>query len=184
MGVKALVLTVLAVLFRPGTFWKELKRDDQGVNALKDYAVPVIAVVQLCKFPLVGVPRTAMLFSLVTFIVDVSVIYLLAGGIMRLFDRQQKENVQDAVLTILCYALTPVWLFELLYFTGGWSWFFAAAALSYALVIGRMGFAVMLDAAGAGRTEGFAGKAGLLIIMTEIAAFLVIRGLLRFFTIP
>jgi hypothetical protein len=182
MGLKILFATVFAVLFTPGSFWRDLKNGDLSQNPLKDYSLPVIAVVQLCKFPVIGVPRTAMMFSLVSFIVDVSVVYLLAGAIVYLIDREQPEAVQQRVLILLSYALTPVWLIEPFYFAGGWSWFFAAAALSYALVIGKSGMSVLLEEE-VGRFEWLPARTAVLFIMVNTASYLLIRGLIRFFNI-
>jgi hypothetical protein len=182
MSLKTLFLTVFSLLFTPGKFWRELKETNPSINALKDYAVPLIAVAQLVKFPLIGVPRTAMMFSLISFIVDISALYLLAGAVVYLLDRDYPEALQQRVMTVLCYSLTPVWLFEPFCFTGRWSWYYAAFALTWALFIGKSGFSLMLHEENAHR-EGATPKAALLIILVNIASFMVLRGFIRFFNI-
>jgi len=103
---------MFSVLFHPETFWKEIREHRRDVNAMKDYAAPVIAMVQLCKIPFIGVPRMAMFAAIVSFIVDVAVLYLLSGAIFSILGRDQPESVQHDVMTMLSYSLTPVWLAE------------------------------------------------------------------------
>ena len=76
--------------------------------------------------------------------------------------------------------MTPVWLFELFYFTGRLSWLFAFIALSYALVIGRKGLAVMLDVI-SGVTGNALRNTALFVITVNTAVFLLIRAVMRLF---
>jgi len=59
MGVKELFSAIFSLLFQYRKFWKNLKEGATGdeFNVLRDYAVPVIALVQIAKFPLIGLPR-------------------------------------------------------------------------------------------------------------------------------
>lgn len=181
MGLKWLFSTMLSVLFHPDTFWKERSETREGVNPLKDYAAPVIATVQLIKLPLVGVPRSAMILAIISFIVDVSVLYVLSGAVSRLLDRTRSEAVQDSVLNLLCYSLTPIWLVEPFYFAGWLRWLFAAGALIHALFIMKTGLPALL-----GREvphfESLAGKTFLLTVAATMASFTAITGLIRIFT--
>lgn len=181
MGLKWLFMTVLSLLFHPETFWKERTAERDGVNPMKDYAAPVIATVQLIKLPLVGVPRSAMILAIVSFIVDVAVLYVLSGAISRIADRTRSESVQDGVLTLLCYSLTPLWLAEPFYFTGSLRWLFAAGALIHALFIMKSGLPVLLERQ-IPNVESLAGKTTLLTVVATIASFTAITGLIRIFT--
>ncbi|TLU52156.1 MAG: hypothetical protein FDX12_02580 [Chlorobium sp.] len=182
MGVKELFSAIFTVLFRYRKFWRELKEEalSEELHELKDYAVPLIAMVQLCKFPLIGLPRQAMFFALANFLIDVAALYLLIGGTAYLLEREHLEHIQDRMLKIVCYSMTPVWLFELLYFTGIWSWLFAFLALFYMLLIGRNGMAVMLEF-----YTGIAGKTlrntALFVVTVNTSVFLLIRAVMRLF---
>ena len=117
---------------------ESIKADD--FNVIREYAVPVIALVQLAKFPLIGVPRSAMFFTIAIFLIDIAALYLITGAAVYLLAQgQQPKNFKAGMLTVVCYSMTPVWLFELFYFTGPWSWIFAFFAVIYTLVIGKNG---------------------------------------------
>ncbi len=182
MGIKELFSSILTILFRYRKFWRELKADGrtEELDLQREYAVPVIALVQLMKFPLIGVPRTAMFFAIANFLVDVAALYLVTGGAAALLARSGAKNTQAKVLTIFCYSMTPVWLFELFYFTGSWSWLFAAFALSYTLVISRNGLSVLfaLDEA---LCAAAMRNVALFLVLVNGAAFLVIKALMRLF---
>ena len=152
----------------------------EEVDELREYAVPVIALVQLLKFPLIGVPRSAMIFSIANFLVDIAVLYLVTGGAAALLGRTGSRNTQAKMVTIFCYSMTPVWLVELLYFTGSWSWVFAALALVYTLVISRNGLSVLfaLDEALCGAAMR---NVAFFLVMVNTVAFLVIKALMRLF---
>ena len=147
MGTKELFSAIFTLLFRYRKFWHDLKEatPDDEFNVLKDYAAPVIAIVQIAKFPLIGQPRQAMIFAIANFLIDIAALYLIMGGTAYLLSRERSEKIKAGMVTIFCYSMTPVWIFELFYFTGSWSWLFAFLALSYALVIAKNGLAVMLD---------------------------------------
>jgi hypothetical protein len=76
--------------------------------------------------------------------------------------------------------MTPVWIVELLYFTGSWSWLFAFLALSYALVIGKNGLAVMLDFEVAVPVNVLRNTA-LFVVTVNTSVFLLIRAVMRLF---
>ncbi|ACF43144.1 hypothetical protein [Pelodictyon phaeoclathratiforme] len=182
MGVHELFSSMFALLFRNSTLWRAIKKREVAgeSSVLREYAVPVIALVQFVKFPLIGVPRPAMFFTIATFLIDVAALYLMMGGALFLLRPQHTESFKSKVLTVFSYAMTPVWLFELFYFTGSLSWFFAAFALGYALVIGRNGLKLLLDhdetlSASALRNTGF------FVVVVNTAAFLLIGSLIRLF---
>ena len=184
MGVKELFSAIFSLLFRYGYFWNDLKEKEVALgdefNVLRDYAVPVIALVQLAKFPLIGVPRQAMFFSIANFLIDIAALYLMMGGVAYLLARERSETPQAGIVTVCCYSMTPVWLSELFYFTGSWSWLFAFLALSYALVIGRRGLAVML-AVDSGVTGSALRNTALFVITVNTSLFLLIRAVMRLF---
>ena len=181
MGLKWLFMTMYSVLVHPEAFWKEQRESPHEVNAMKDYAAPVIAIAQLCKIPLIGVPRSAMIVAMVNFTVDVAVLYLLSGAIVSLVGRNRTESFQDEVVTMFSYALTPVWLVEPFYFLGSWRWLFFAVALLHSIFISRYGLQSML-----GREVPnlgvLCGKSALIVAVTAMTAFMVNSGLIRFFT--
>ncbi|MCX6177981.1 MAG: hypothetical protein NT163_01160 [Chlorobiales bacterium] len=182
MGIKELFSAIFSLLFRYRKFWRDLKEvnSDSEFNVLRDYAVPVIALVQLGKFPLIGLPRQALFFAIANFLIDIAALYLMMGGAAYLLFQERSERIHSGMLTVFCYSMTPVWIFELLYFTGGWSWVFAFFALSYTLVIGRNGLAVMLDF-----YDGLAGSAlrntAFFVVVVNTAVFLLIRAAMRLF---
>ena len=182
MGLKELFSAIFTLLFQYRKFWKNLKEGATGdeFNVLRDYAVPVIALVQIAKFPLIGLPRQAMIFAIANFLIDIAALYLMMGGAAYLLVRERSESIKDVILTVFCYSMTPVWLFELLYFTGGWSWLFAFLALSYTLVIAKNGLAVMLDFH-SGATGNALRNTALFVVMVNTSVFLLIRAVMRLF---
>ncbi|KZK73805.1 MAG: hypothetical protein A3K90_03120 [Pelodictyon luteolum] len=149
-GLKQLFGAMVAVLFRYRRFWLELKAGawPEGLDVQRAYAVPVIAMVQLLKFPLIGVPRPAMFFAIASFIIDVAAFYVLSGATSRILFQEKAGEMEGGVVTVLSYAMTPVWLFELFYFTGSWSWIFALLALGHMLLISSSGFSSLFSLSG------------------------------------
>jgi len=182
MGVKELFLAIFTLLFRNNSLWRDLKKGVPGedFNVLREYAVPVIALVQLAKFPLIGVPQPAMLFAIINFLVDIAVLYLITGGVSYLVTREQSESGKAMMLNVIGYSMTPVWLVELLYFTGSRSWLFAVIALSYTLVIGKNGLTVLFDLEPAG-SRPVLRNAAFIVVMVNIVAFLLIGAAMRLF---
>ncbi len=181
MGLKWLFSTMFAVLAHPEAFWKEGLARREGVNAMRDYAAPVIAMVQLAKLPLVGVPKPAMILAIVSFILDVAVLYLLAGAIASAAGSDRKTSLQEEILATLCYALTPVWLAELFYFAETWRWLFLVGALLHAFLILKPGLHAMLDLEGP-QADTLTGKSALLTSGASLASFMAMTGLIRIFT--
>ncbi|MEI7934340.1 MAG: hypothetical protein WCH30_04715 [Chlorobiaceae bacterium] len=182
MGVKELFVAIFTLLFRNNSLWRDLKKGVPGedFNVLREYAVPVIALVQLAKFPLIGVPQPAMLFAIINFLVDIAVLYLITGGVSYLVTREQSESGKAMMLNVIGYSMTPVWLVELLYFTGSRSWLFAVIALSYTLVIGKNGLTVLFDLEPAG-SRPVLRNAAFIVVMVNIVAFLLIGAAMRLF---
>ncbi|MFZ4525197.1 MAG: hypothetical protein ACOYOE_06520 [Chlorobium sp.] len=182
MGVKELFVTIFTLLFRNGSLWRDLKKGVSGqeFNVLREYAVPIIALVQLAKFPLIGVPQPAMFFAMINFLVDIAVLYLITGGVSYLVAPEQSESGKAMMLNVVCYSMTPVWLVELFYFTGLWSWIFAVIALSYTLVIGKNGLTVIFDLEPA-RSRPVLRNTALFVVMVNIMAFLLISAAMRLF---
>ena len=182
MGVKELFVAIFTLLFRNRSIWRDLKKGISGkeFNVLREYAVPVIALVQLAKFPLIGVPQPAMLFAIINFLVDIAVLYVLAGGVGYLVARERSESCKAMILNVVCFSMTPVWLFELFYFTGLLSWFFAVIAIFYALVIGKNGLTFMLDLEPVASYPALRNTA-LFVVMVNIVAFLLISAAMRLF---
>lgn len=184
MGIKELLSAIYAILFHNGALWRDLKNSEAGdeFSVLREYAVPVIALVQLLKFPLIGVPRTAMIFTIANFLIDIAALYLMTGGAVYLLAQERPENFKARTLMLFCYSMTPVWLVELFYFTGIWSPLFAFAALSYTLVIGRNGLKLLLDIDEAVSVPALRYTA-LFVIMVNLAAFLLIRSAMKLFNL-
>jgi hypothetical protein len=181
MGLKWLFMTMFSVLFHPESFWDDQGRRREGVNAMKDYAAPVIAVVQLAKLPFVGVPRSAMIMAIVSFIIDVAVLYVLSGAIAAVAVHDRSEKVQEDLLTMLCYSLTPLWLVEPFYFVGSWRWLFLGAALLYSFLILKPGIRATFGSESP-HIEALTLKSSLLTLVATLASFTAITGLLRIFT--
>jgi hypothetical protein len=182
MGLKELFSAIFTLLFQYRKFWRDLKEaaSDDELNVLRDYAVPVIALVQLAKFPLIGLPRQAMIFAIANFLIDVAALYLLMGGAAYLLARERSERITAGMVTVFCYSMTPVWISELFYFTGIWSWLFAFLALGYTLVIAKNGLAVMLDA-DSGVTGSTLRNTALFVVTVNTSVFLLIRAVMRLF---
>jgi hypothetical protein len=182
MGVKELFSAIFTLLFRNSVLWRDLKKEEVAdeFSVLREYAVPVIALVQLVKFPLIGVPRMAMIFTLATFLIDVAALYLMTGGAVFLLAQDQTERFKAKTLTVVCYSMTPVWLFELFYFTGPWRSLIAALALGYTLVIGRNGLKLLFAP---DTTLSFPAlrNTALFVVMVNTVAFLLISSLIRLF---
>ncbi len=179
MGLKWLITTMFSVLFHPEAFWHDREARHE-VNAMRDYAAPLIAVVQFFKMPQVGVPRLAMIMAVVSFIIDVAVLYVLAGGIAALAGRHRRAEVQEGVLTMLCYVLTPLWLVEPFSFIAAWRWGFLALALLHAFVGLK---AALPETFGAAMTaESLTWKADLMLAVAALASFVAMTGLMRIFT--
>jgi hypothetical protein len=168
MGFKELVMAMIAVLFHHRSLWQSLKVEGKVAEdvVLKEYAIPVIALVQFVKFFLAGNPRHAMVFVIMNFLVDISALYLLMRGAAYLFEYKRSEAV-----TLLCYAMTPVWLFELFFFSGSWSIYFALFALLYTLVISRNGLIFWLDLDFAASAPAVKMAAFFLVIVNSAAFF-------------
>ena len=181
MGVKWLFAAIVAVLFRPDTFWRDGRERLREVNAMKDFAAPVIALIQFCKLPFVAVPRMAMLLAIIGFTVDVAVLWLLSGAMAALASSKRTESLQQDVMAVLCYSLTPIWLVEPFGLAGAWRWIVMGAALLYSLFIARTGTITMLGNE-IPEIEPFFGKSALLVATAAIISFLLQGGLIRFFT--
>jgi hypothetical protein len=182
MGVHELFSAIFTLLFRNSALWRDLKKREVAdeSSVLREYAVAVIALVQLVKFPLIGVPRTAMIFTIATFLIDVMALYLITGGAVYLLPKKQTESFKTKILTLFSYSMTPVWLFELFYFTGLWSWLFAVFALGYSLVIARNGIKLLLDPDETLSASGLRNTA-LFVVLVNMLAFLLISSLIRLF---
>jgi len=182
MSISKFFSAIISVLFTPRRFWQSvsLTAESEQSDVLKDYAVPVIALVQLLKFPLIGVPRMAMFFSIAVFLVDCAAMYLLLGGVSSFSELSDKKESTGAIMRVLCHAMTPVWLVELLYFIHGWNLLFAFVAVAYALMLVRIGFSVMFKD-DPERSAGLFRSTALLFTGVNMASFLVIMALVRLF---
>ncbi len=181
MGVKWLFATMFAVLFRPERFWTEAREELGEVNAMRDYAAPLITIAQLCKLPLIGAPRMAMLMAIFGFVIDVAVLFLLSGAISSLAGSDRSETLQQEVMTVLSFSLTPIWLAELFSFLGVWRWLVMAAALLHAVLMTRVGMHALLDIE-TPKIEALWRKSGLLMATATFISFMLIGGLVRLFT--
>ncbi|NTV97839.1 MAG: hypothetical protein HGA70_01575 [Chlorobiaceae bacterium] len=182
MTPRELFSRIIAVLFRYPAFWSGMKENPPADETvlLRDYAVPVIALVQLVKFPLIGVPRTAMFYTLANFLIDVGALYIIAGAASYIVEHDSSKCSPQKTLAVFCFSMTPVWISELFYFAGPWSWLAAAIGIIYALVINRHGLIVFL-----GLDQGVSGAALRNIILLQLltggAVFLLIRAVMRLF---
>lgn len=181
MGVKWLLAAMVSVLLLPDAFWREARERLREMNAMKEYAAPVIALVQFAKLPFIAVPRMAMLLAVIGFTVDVAVLWLLSGALFSLAGSGRSESLRQDIMTVLSFSLTPAWLAEPFGFAGAWRWIVMAAALAHALFIARIGMQTML-AGEIPEIEAFAGKSALLIATAAMISFLLQSGLIRFFT--
>lgn len=99
---------------------------------------------------------------------------------MRLLDRENRNDIEEGVTALTGFSLTPVWLAEPFFFIDGWNWFFAAAAIVYAMVIWRCGFLLLLDRKsppGGGALR----NSLILLAAVSVAVFLLEKGMLRLF---
>ena len=184
MSVKELFAVLLTLLFRNRKLWAELKESIPGkeFNVLREYAVPVIALVQLAKFPLIGTPRPAMFFAVTSFLVDVAALYLVGGGVLYLLARERSESFKAVILMVICYSMTPVWLGELFYFTGIWSCVFAILAMVHTIVTSRNGLVLVLDLEKAVFRSALRNIALVIAVITSLV-FLLMTAAMRLFNI-
>lgn len=180
MELKKLFFTIAAVLFSRRKFWQEFfsSGTDSESNIPKDYVLPVIAMVQLVKFPLIGTPRLAMITALLTFMLDIAALYLVSGGMLRLFDGSRSGVTDTAAAALAGFSLTPVLLAEPFYLLGGWSWLIAAAATGYAVIILHEGMSRLFKRDLSPLRPPVRNPA-LLLVGVSTALFIVERGFLR-----
>lgn len=181
MGLRWIFSMMVSVLLHPEEFWKRARQELRDVNALRDYAAPVIAMAQFLKLPFVGVPRMAMLLAIISFVIDVAVLFLLSGVILASCSREPSESVQRDIMTVLSFSLTPVWLAEPFYFSGWWRLVVTLAALVYAVVITRFGMSVLPEKTQC-RNESFSRSSVFLVAAASLISFMLTSGLARFFT--
>lgn len=176
MGMNAFLRAMAALLLQTRTFWQEFSagRLPAGREVLGAYAVPVIAVVQVLKFPLVGEPRPAMFLAIATFVIDVAALQLAIGGASRLLERQAGEPDAD-VPAIVAYAMTPVWLSEPFAFTGPLWAGVAVLAIAWSLLVATRGFehAISLPVGRRGALLGLIGAIEALSLFSSTAALQV-----------
>ncbi|NTW57221.1 MAG: hypothetical protein HGB20_09295 [Chlorobiaceae bacterium] len=182
MGVRALFSFIIAVLFRYRTFWMTLKENPPGDETalLRDYAVPVIALVQLAKFPLIGVPKSAMFYGLANFLIDVGALYIMVGGASYLAEHNRLKANPSGMLAVFCFSLTPVWISELFYFAGHWAWLAAVIGIVYAIVINRQGLVTFLGLEPSA-SGGLLRNIALLQVLTDFAVLMLLRAVMRLF---
>ncbi|NTU53011.1 MAG: hypothetical protein HGA97_04760 [Chlorobiaceae bacterium] len=181
MGLKWLFTIFISVLLHPEAFWENARKRFRRVNALRDYAAPVIAMVQLFKLPFIGSPRAAMLITIISFVIDVAILYLLAGAAFSGVSTERTERVQNDIMTVLCFSMTPLWLAEPFYFIKLLKWIVVAAALVYTLLISRLGMQAMFKIESR-RRDAFFLKLGFLIIVATAISFMLLDSLTRYIT--
>ncbi len=181
MGLKALFMTIVSVLFHPEVFWTDARERLGEVNPMRDYAAPLITIAQFLKLPIVGVPRMAMVLAISGFVIDVAVLYLLAGAIGSLAGADRTEVLQMDVMTILSFSLTPVWLAEPFYVLGVWRWLVMGAALMYAVLITRLGMYSLLGLETL-KIEALWRKSGVLMATATFISFMLVGGLIHLLT--
>jgi hypothetical protein len=182
MDPKQLFSEFVSVLFRFRTFWNRMKEnppaDETGL--LRDYAVPVIALVQLAKFPLIGVPKPAMFYTLANFLIDVGALYVITGAASYLAGNDSSKKNQQGMLTVFCFSMTPVWISELFYFASPWSWLAAAAGVIYAIVISRQGIVAYLGLE-PGASGALLRNIALMQLLTGGVVLFLLRAVMRLF---
>jgi hypothetical protein len=180
MDIKKLFFSIAAVLFSRRKFWQDYFSAGSSAekNLQKDYVLPVIAMVQLVKFPLVGTPRLAMYTALATFMLDIAALYLVTGGMLRLLDSGRASASDTDAAALAAFSLTPLWLVEPFYFLGAWSWLFAVVAAVYAVVILIDGMNELFERNPPPVRAPIA-NASLLLVGVSIALFIVERGIIR-----
>lgn len=128
MTLKNLFSAFAAVMVTPGVFWAERGNGRyRDMDAIREYALPLIALAQLLKFPIIGVPRPAMFYALFCFIVDVAVLLMLSG----IGSKRRTEQ------GLAAFMLTPFWVAEPFYLFTGSGWIFALFAVCYVLLLQR-----------------------------------------------
>lgn len=148
MSVKKLFATIAGLLFSFRTFWEHYFEDTSdlsGENVLNDYSLPVIAMAQLLKFPAVGQPRRAMMIAIVSFLINIVILFLIAGGLTCFVDTERCGCPEERVAALAGFALTPVWFMGPLYCIDGWSWLAAIVSIAYASLIFRSGVVLLVD---------------------------------------
>ncbi|ASQ90911.1 hypothetical protein CHL67_08230 [Prosthecochloris sp. GSB1] len=132
-------------MVEPASFWKELSSGGLygDSDSLRDYAAPLVGVVQIVKFPLIGVPRAAMVYGLINFVLDIAVLYLLTGVFGALAGEEPESAAPLRASVLPCFALTPFWVAEPLFFVDRWGSFIACGALLHVLVIVNVGMGVL-----------------------------------------
>jgi hypothetical protein len=182
MAPKELFSSVIAVLFRYRSFWRNLKEapPPDETTLLREYAVAVIALVQLCKFPLIGVPRTAMFYAIANFLIDVGALYILVGAASYIVEHDRTKHSPGGMLAVFCYSMTPVWISELFYFAGTWSLLAAVLGIVYAIIINRHGLVeyIGFDTAVSGAALR---NIALIQVVTGGAVLLLLRAVMRLF---
>ncbi|WP_068867566.1 MULTISPECIES: hypothetical protein [Prosthecochloris] len=139
MALRYLFSAFAAVMFKPGFFWAA-RRDGpyNGMDAIREYALPLIAMVQLLKFPIIGEPRPAMFYALFCFSVDVAVLLLLSG----IGSKRRTEQ------GLAAFTLTPFWVAEPFFLFTGSGWIFALCAVCYVLLLQRFALSRLGESSG------------------------------------
>ena len=138
-------LTIRDVIFKPGKFWSDVSAGGGhgSLDALRSYAVPLVALAQIAKFPIIGVPRTAMIYGIINFILDVAVLYLLMGLYTASLDEARGKDGATSAALIPCFSLTPFWILEPLFLFDRFGLFFAGAGVLCALFVANTAVAVL-----------------------------------------
>ena len=138
-------LTIRDVILKPGKFWNDVSAagGHDSLDALRSYAVPLVALAQIVKFPIIGVPRPAMIYGIINFILDVAVLYLLMGLYTAVLDEAHGKDGATAAALVPCFSLTPFWILEPLFLFDRIGLFFAGAGVLSALFIANTAVAVL-----------------------------------------
>ena len=184
MNAQEFFMAIVNILFRNVTLWCSLKESIVGKESdiLRQYAAPVIVLVQLIKFVIIGQPRAAMLSGITSFLVDSAGLYLISGAVIALLGKDRSESFKGVVLTVICYAMTPIWLSELFSMTGVWSVLFFLVALSHTVVVSRNGLITMLDL-DALQYRSILRNITLLLVVVNSVAFSLLSASIRLFNI-
>ncbi|MBF0586726.1 hypothetical protein INT08_05510 [Prosthecochloris sp. N3] len=182
MGIRQILALVAGVLLRPARFWQEVMTEgklEEG-NPMREYAVAVIAVMQLFKFPVIAEPRPAMLFAIFSFVLDIAALYLLCGLFgASSFGRKRKKERNELRAMVPVFALTPFWLSEPLFFADIWGLFAVSAAVLYVLLLSAQGLmSVPLDPVQPGSARGLwlVGVSGVVMMLV----FMLQRAVIHF----
>uniref|UniRef100_Q3AR34 Yip1 domain-containing protein n=1 Tax=Chlorobium chlorochromatii (strain CaD3) TaxID=340177 RepID=Q3AR34_CHLCH len=175
MDIKAIAQALGMAIFRYPALWRKLHHEPASNDGsmLRNYAVPIIALVQLLKFPLIGEPRPAMFLGIVSMLVDSAVLYVLAGGVLALLPIPRTEEAKGQVMTVFCYALTPCWLAELAYGHGVWSILIALFALLHALASSREGLVRLLSLEVQSASGALTRSAFFMVLISSISFFIL-----------